>query len=137
MSLPPQFALRRCLPKTERLHHRKYIQELFRESSSLFVHPFKLVYNLYPAPTTEAPQVLFTVPKKTFRRATQRNRLRRQVREAYRLHKHTLQATLPPARALRLAIIYVGKTALPYASLEKRLVSVLQRLAVAIGPSDH
>ena len=135
MSLPPKFVSRRCLPKTERLYHRKHIQELFRESSSLFVHPFKLVYHLSPALVPEAPQVLFTVPKKAFRRATQRNRLRRQVREAYRLHKHVLHEALPPATTLRLAIIYVGKTTLPYANLEKRLISVLQRLERALRPT--
>ncbi len=137
MSLSSEFALRRCLPKAERLHHRKYIQELFRESSSLFVYPFKLVYRLAPAPAPTAPQVLFTVPKKSFRRATKRNRLRRQVREAYRLHKHALHGGLPPDMALHLAIIYVGKTALPYANLEKRLVSVLQQLGGVLGPSGN
>lgn len=79
---------RRCtLPKTERLHSKKLIGNLFggRHSKSMSAFPLRLVY--MPAPEETVSQMLISVPKHCFRRANKRNRIKRQVREAYRHNK--------------------------------------------------
>lgn len=93
------------MKKAHIMRSKKAIEELFRQSSSSFLYPFKAVYALEPAPEERTAQVLFVVPKKQFKKAVQRNRIRRIVKEAYRLNQ--AQSLLPVN--LSLALIYVGK----------------------------
>ena len=114
--------------KEERLSKDKHIQELFDKGSSFYLFPFKVFFR--PHPEQEAPvhQVLITVSSKNFKRAVDRNLLKRRIREAYRLHK----AMLPPSTSkLIIAIVYAHKEILLYDELKRKLVPVLQRIAQA------
>jgi ribonuclease P protein component len=121
------------LPKSERLYHKKVIQELFKEGSSLFSYPFKLVFLVEKEPNLllsrpTFPPLLISVGKKNFKRAHERNRLKRQIREAYRLQKsvHFSKPTAPALRAL--ALIYVGKEHNPTAFLSQKIHFLLKKL---------
>ena len=75
------------------------------------------------------PQVVFTVPKRQFKRAVVRNRLKRRVREAYRLHKATFFAQFPPGSVpASLAILYIAKEEQPFDFIQKKLTLVLQKI---------
>ncbi len=74
--------------KSERLSSKKDIQELFNNGSSFYLYPFKVI--TLPADTSKLHQVLFSVPKRLFKRAVDRNLLKRRMREAYRLNNSEL-----------------------------------------------
>jgi ribonuclease P protein component len=85
--------------------------------------PFK-VYTL-PNPDASAAfnQVLIAVPKKTFKKATDRNLLKRRIREAYRLNKFAIAAS----QKLLIAYIYTAKEILTFAQIQERLVKTFNR----------
>ena len=79
--------------KSERIHSLKQIDELFGggKSRALSAFPIRVVYRYVHRLPTEAPfQVLISVPKRNLKHAVDRNRVKRQLREAYRLNKHLL-----------------------------------------------
>jgi ribonuclease P protein component len=116
-------------PKAEHLCSKKLIEQLFsRQNSSLGIYPLRLTWLVAPARTTDPPQVLITVPKRTFKRAVDRNRLKRLVREAYRLNKHLLTEAMGGHPVAVLGILYTGKEKSELPLLEKKLISGFNRL---------
>lgn len=114
------------LPKTEILRSKKKIKELFfKSSSSLYLHPFQIRFQI--GQELLFPQVLFVVPKKKFKKAVDRNLLRRRIKEAYRLQKASLQAIL--FNIDFLAIVYVGKEIKDFKYIQKKLIQILENLA--------
>ena len=123
------------LPKIERLHHKKLIDSLFGggKSRSMTAFPLRLVYmplentnaqDAEPAAGKEpASQILVSVPKRNLHRANKRNRVKRQVREAYRRHKDILDG-----QPFALAFIWLDPKLWPSADVEQRVVSLLNRV---------
>lgn len=119
--------IRYTFPKEERLHHKKLIQELFEKGSSFYLYPFKVAF--LPAPEgIDTHQVLFSVSKRRFKHAVDRNLVKRRVREAYRLHKHRLNSDERPIPPLLVAYIYTGKEIHSYQLIESKLIKSLSRL---------
>lgn len=117
--------------KSERLSSKKDIQELFKNGSSFYLYPFKII--TLPASDVKMHQVLFTVPKRNFKRAVDRNLLKRRMREAYRLHKHLLP-TEP--QVLCIAYIYTSKEIVDYESIAKPLEQSLSRIKKYVEKSN-
>lgn len=79
------------LPKVERLNSRILIEKLFTGGSkSLPAFPLRIVYMPVEGENLPIATILISVPKKRFKRAVKRNRVKRQIREAYRKHKQIL-----------------------------------------------
>jgi ribonuclease P protein component len=119
-------------PKQERLTSKKTIEELFTKGSSVFVYPFRLLYlpnqTLLPEQPSY-PQVLFSVSKKHFKRAVDRNLIKRRMREAYRLNKKDLLQAMPSQQIpASVALVYVAKEKIEFAALQKKLKTVWLRL---------
>ena len=125
-------------PKAERLLHRKQIDKLFNEGLSFNLNPFKVYYILEPTDAEMPVKVLITASRKKFKRAVDRNRLRRMTREAYRLHKSLLlekAATVPGS--LHIGFVYVGtQKDMAYADLEKQVIRCLERLGGILNNSS-
>ena len=116
-------------PKEEHLCRKKLIEELFsKQGSSFGVYPLRIVWIKSDAPSTAPPQVLISVSKRTFKRAVDRNRLKRLIREAYRLNKYRLTEQLHGHEIALLGIIFTGKEKSPLALVEKKLISAFHRL---------
>lgn len=118
--------------KAERLHSKKIIQELFTKGSSFYLHPFKIILLLNPDQTTAQHQILISVSKRFFKKAVDRNLLKRRIREAYRKEKEGFQV---PNRLL-IAFIYTNKLPLPLSDIQQGMNSSLkkikQRVSVAL-----
>ena len=119
-------------PKSERLCGKKNIEELFKKGSSFNVYPYRVLLLADPRPPAPHycwPRVLVVVPKRRFRRAVDRNLIKRRLREAYRVQKPQLRQLFPDGLPLRLALIYVGQQVFTSAFLRKKLTLAVRRLA--------
>ena len=118
--------------KSERIVSQKQIDELFlgTSSHSKAAFPVRAVYIINErARNREAVQVLLSVPKKRFKHAVDRNRVKRQLREAYRHNKHLLADHLPADKAIDIAFIWLASTHLPTEAVERRVVTLLNHIA--------
>jgi ribonuclease P protein component len=114
-------------PKSERLHSAKLIDELFAEGTSFTVYPLRVVYLKQPLHSHTTHQVLVTIPKKRFKRAVDRNKMKRRIKEAYRLHKQVLNSEMQKF-SLVIGYIYVGRDIASYQEVEEKLKESLLRL---------
>ncbi len=97
-------------PKKEKLKSEKIIQRLFTEGKHLFKYPIKLVY-LSPSDVSMPAQIQIavSVPKKRFKKAVDRNTLKRRMREGVRAHKHYLdKCKIDPSTYVGIMLIYVS-----------------------------
>lgn len=120
--------LKATLPSEERLKSIKFIEELFKRGSSYFLHPFKIVYLADEKDNSVPPKILVSVPKKSFKRAVDRNLLKRRIKEAYRKNKSGIFSSPDIVMPTHLAIIYIGKDKLDFDTIEKKLILILNRL---------
>ena len=79
-------------------------------------------------------QILVSVSKRHFRHAVDRNRVKRQVREAYRHHKQLLFNVVPPTHQLLVAFIWLADDHRRTVAIEGRVVNLLQRISEREAP---
>ena len=116
--------------KEERLCNKRLIDELFHNGSSFLCYPFKASW-LLAADEQQVPvQILFSVSKRRFKRAVDRNQIKRRIREAYRLNKQQqLYNQLNTAgKKIVLSVGYIGKEIAPYELIEKKMLKLLVQL---------
>ena len=127
MSTPNQYTL----PKLERLNSRILIEKLFTGGSkSLPAFPLRIVYMPVEGEHLPAVSLLISVPKKRFKRAVKRNRVKRQIREAYRKHKDCLHESLEASgKKVVIAFLWLDNELHPSAEVEEKVQKLIRLTA--------
>lgn len=117
-------------PKSERLCSRKAIEALFAGGNRTFsAFPLRVVFSEVEEPAT---QILISVSKRHFKHAVDRNRAKRQVREAWRLNRDIL-ADSP--HHYHLAFIWLANEPQPSDILHRKVKNLLHRIVESATPS--
>jgi ribonuclease P protein component len=117
-------------PKSERLTNKKKFEQLFESGKTVKAFPFKLIYITEPATEQEPPlQLAFTVPKRSFKKAVDRNYIRRRMKEAFRLNNSLLKENIDLNKNHLYAIlIYTNRDKMAYHAIEKAWKKLVQKL---------
>jgi ribonuclease P protein component len=121
-------------PKSARLNSKKAIGQLFQNGNSFLDFPFRVLW--INTELTHLPhlQVAFSVPKRRFKKAVDRNLLKRRMREAFRKNQSALKNTLTSNdKRVQLMLIYVADRKMTYSEMELKIILILQRLVDANG----
>lgn len=130
---------RLTLGADERLKREKDLETLFRQGKAFSVFPLKLIW-LLTAPRAGEEKVCvkaaFTAPKKKFRKAVQRNRVKRLLRESWRLQKNILCDAVPAGKQLHVFLIFTGATLPSYAEVFSAVQKGMERLLRALQQAN-
>jgi ribonuclease P protein component len=126
------------LGKKEKLKSRKQIDALFTTGKSLAVFPIRVNYQFLPADEGAPAQVGFTVSKKYFKKAVDRNRGKRLLREAYRLQKTDLYKHLG-LQGLKayLFFVYTDKNLTSFSVIKEAMNSCLKKIQQKATPINE
>ena len=136
--------------KSERLCSKKVLGELFKKGGTtgsaqtvrtFYLFPFRVLY--LPHPTTAVdeaeaesditwPAIVITVPKRIFKRAVDRNLIRRRVREAYRLNKQLFRNEISVSQTAPayIAFLYTAKQIISFEEIEKGMKLAIQKTVI-------
>lgn len=118
------------LTRDERLSGRKRIEHLYATGKSFHLPNIRVMWVINQE--EEIPsisQVMFSAPKKKYKKAVTRNRLKRLMRESFRKNKHELYDFLVDQKKnIHLSIVYTGNADISYAEIEGKIILTLQRL---------
>ncbi|MES2798613.1 MAG: ribonuclease P protein component [Bacteroidota bacterium] len=119
------------LGKEYKLCSIKEIEALFETGEFIKKYPLKLVYKKQALEKTNAKplQMVFSVPKRIQKHATDRNKIKRILREAIRFQRHSLEKfLLEKETKLNLMIIYIDRQEIPFAVLERKITKLFDEL---------
>ncbi len=123
--------------KSERLNSKILIDKLFGGGNmAMSVFPLRAIYMLEERAADDdvAVQLLISVPKRKLHHAVDRNRMKRQIREAYRLHKQELwDAALSSGKKVLLAFVCIDEQPCSTEKVSRSVVKILNRLTDKLG----
>jgi ribonuclease P protein component len=120
--------MRQFFNSSERIRNTKQINCLFSDGKSFFAYPFRVVFMQEETSDAVPLKVIFVVSKRHFKSAVRRNRIRRQMREAWRKSKNVVFSEKPSGRCILAAIQYTAPKEETYGIMEEKIKLILQRL---------
>ncbi len=112
-------------PKNEKLKSKKSIERLFKEGKHVSGFPLRLIYLKVDEPMDTRFKTGVAVPKKNFKSAVKRNRIKRLLRENYRLNKHLVFNN--SEGNYTFLILYIGKEMPTFKQVEQGMLAILQK----------
>jgi len=116
--------------KDEKLKRRKLIDEIFTTGETFSSYPFRVFYKKMEFDSDVKAQVGVSVSKRNFKRAVDRNRIKRLMREAYRLNKYTFIDNID--NQVVVMIIYTQRKELPFDLIKSKMNATLKKLCSEI-----
>ncbi|MDP5092421.1 MAG: ribonuclease P protein component [Polaribacter sp.] len=123
------------LGKQERLKSRKLIEKLFTDGKSVKNFPLRMVFLQVPHTSTFPIQAAFSVPKRNFKRAVDRNRIKRLLRETYRLQKEIVYSKLEKPTICMIS--YIGREEMSFDELFSKMTNLLHLLMKETNKNDE
>ncbi len=119
--------------KGERLKRRKIIGRMFnREGSSFSVFPLRIIWLKTELDVPYPAQFTLSVSKRNFSKAVQRNRIRRLMREVYRLNKHAIYSSIQEKDQYAIMLLYVGKHTPTFQELDRKFKILTKKFSKKI-----
>lgn len=120
-------------PKSEKLKSKIDIDSIFSQGKSVSKYPLRLVY--FEVDDARAKNnVGVSVSKRYFKRAVDRNRIKRLMREAYRLNKQTLQSNT--SSSIKMMILYQNKEIPPFELINEKMIGLFDKLNVQLNCTE-
>ncbi len=125
---------RNTFKRTEKLKSSRIIGELINSGDTTTVFPLKLFWNVNNFDKSAPVRIAVAVPARNIRSAVDRNRLKRRIREAYRLNKHILLEFLSHKNLyLNFVFLYLPKTISSYDQIAGALIKILMNISSYLG----
>ncbi|MEW4922309.1 ribonuclease P protein component [Algibacter sp. 2305UL17-15] len=118
---------RHTYPKKEKLKSKKLIDRLFAEGQSVSAYPLRLVYLGTTFDDKVVAKTGVSVSKRNFKTAVDRNRIKRLLREAYRLNKSMFFNNLTTQHAFM--ILYIGKDKPTFVQVETSMKRLFEKFS--------
>ncbi|MBB4118456.1 ribonuclease P protein component [Mesonia hippocampi] len=117
--------MEQTFPRIEKLKSKQLIGQVFSKGKSVKKFPVLLLY--YPLPTHYTThKVAVSVPKRNFKKAVDRNRIKRLIREAYRTQKQIIYT--PNHKKFAILFLYLGKEHKPYSKIQQAVNTLLHEI---------
>jgi ribonuclease P protein component len=124
--------------KQEKLKSRKLIEQLFKSKGTFLVFPVKVVYMIVDEPMDFPVKVGVSASKKSFKTAVDRNRIKRLLKENYRLNKHPLhQYITDNGKQVAVFLMYIDKVLPENELLQKKMPLVIDKLIKALHETSN
>jgi ribonuclease P protein component len=116
--------------KRERLKSQNEITELFKNGNIIHHYPFKVLYKLYDFDKSIFPsRIAVSASKRNFKKAVVRNRIKRKIRETYRINKPALiEALIKNNKRLCFFVIYTAAEDLAYKNIDDEMKKLINKL---------
>jgi ribonuclease P protein component len=125
------------LGKAYKLCSKKVIEELFENGLKAKQYPFVLQYKHIDLPTKKNFQIVCSVPKRIYKKAVTRNRIKRLMREVVRKKKYIIEDNFPQnEKQLALFLIYTSKKEEDYSLLLNKIELLFERLMKEEGKNN-
>ena len=123
--------------KCERVIGDKRVDAIFASGKSFISYPLRVVYLQREQSTRAKCSILVTVPKKRIKKAVHRNRIKRLIRESYRLNKEMIYDINLGEQSLDIAFVYVKDTLSDYEEVQKSMQKALKQIAIRINKTEN
>ena len=121
------------LSKSELLSNKRRLSKLFESGQVVKSFPFKIIYISEPRKDHFPPlQFAFTIPKRSFKKAVDRNYLKRRIKEAFRLQKHQIYQSLSKDQSIYGIIIYIDREKRDFHSIQKAYDKATAKLLASL-----
>ena len=123
--------MNRSFPNTEKLKSKKLIEHLFAEGKSVSAHPLRLIFIEASFDDDVKLKVGVSVSALNFKKAVDRNRIKRLLRECYRLQKHAYFNNITTQYAFM--ILYIGNDKPIYKHLETKMKLLFEQFLIKVA----